>query len=111
MAIYIGGGNDDRDAVLFIPSICEKESFSFLSTLFLNKQDSDKIPNDYSLKCNTSKSDQKYKDLIGNSFCGNPVQAIKPLCTGKPSHSGISKCIRNDTSDAYRENPMMWSLF
>ncbi len=107
MAIVIGGGNDYDQ--IFIHS-CKEKSYSFLSTLFFNKQDSDKIPNDDSLKCDASKSNQKYTSLIGNSFGVNHVQAKNPL-PGNPSQSDIPKCIRNDTSDAHRKNHMMWSLF
>ncbi len=102
-----GTGNDDRDAALFIPSSLEvKKSFSFLSTLFSNKQDSDKIPYDYSLKREANdKSNQEYTKLIGKSFCDNPVQA-KNLLAHNPPTSDKHVCIRNDT---HVYDIMMWS--
>ncbi len=105
MAIVIGGGNDYDQ--IFIHS-CKEKSYSFLSTLFSNKQDSDKIPNDYSLKREANdKSNQKYTNLIGKSFCDNPVQAKNPLAHNPPT-SVKHVCIRNDT----RVNDiMMWSPY
>jgi hypothetical protein len=104
MAIVIGGGNDYDQ--IFIHS-CKEKSYSFLSTLFSNKQDSDKIPNDYSLKRKANdKSNQKYTSLIGKSFCGNLVQAKNPLAHNPPTHNK-HVCIRNGT----HVDIMMWSLF